>query len=363
MSSENNSKSGSKEISKTEIPKMDLAKVDPKCAEWMDDCIKRLNTLYNNKDGANICNVMSGHEIIAIIRLVEHIFMDESNLCEAEAPIKVVGDIHAQFQDLNRLFDLIGRVPEEKLMFLGDYVDRGPQGIEVVMLLFCLKIRHRDRIYLLRGNHETPSVNKIYGFYVECQVKYGVGIWWDFQSCFNRMPMAGLISKKVLCMHGGLSPELVNLDTIRNIPRPCEPLDRGLLIDLLWSDPTNKGDGWFHSIRGISYMFGKGVVEQACKTMEIDLIIRAHQVVQDGYEMMTGRRLITVFSVPNYCAQFTNAAAVVCLNANLEISFQQMMPGPLPATAKAKAAPAIANDLNTDAAKADKEFIKAFIKV
>uniref|UniRef100_A0A1I7TX39 Serine/threonine-protein phosphatase n=1 Tax=Caenorhabditis tropicalis TaxID=1561998 RepID=A0A1I7TX39_9PELO len=351
-SDESSNKSGSKEIPKAEAQRVDLAKVDPKCAEWMDDCIRRLNTLYNNLN-INICNVMSGFEIIAIVRLVENIFMDESNLCEAEAPIKVVGDIHAQYQDLNRLFDLIGRVPEEKLMFLGDYVDRGPQGIEVLMLLFCLKIRYRDRIYLLRGNHETPSVNKIYGFYVECQIKYGVGLWWDFQSCFNRMPMAGLISKKVLCMHGGLSPELVSLDTIRNIARPCEPLDRGLLIDLLWSDPTNKG---------ISYMFGRGVVDQACKSLEIDLIIRAHQVVQDGYEMMAGRRLITVFSVPNYCAQFTNAAAVVCLNGNLEISFQQMLPPPLPPTAKAKAAPAIANDPNTENAKADKDFIKPFVK-
>lgn len=143
---------------------MDLAKADPKCAEWMDDCIKRMNSLYNNSN-INICNVMTGHEIISIIRLAEQIFMDESNLCEAEAPIKVVGDIHAQYQDLNRLFDLIGRVPEEKLMFLGDYVDRGPQGIEVLILLFCLKIRYRDRIFLLRGNHETPSVNKIYGFW------------------------------------------------------------------------------------------------------------------------------------------------------------------------------------------------------
>ncbi|EFP03847.1 hypothetical protein CRE_28749 [Caenorhabditis remanei] len=358
----NNNKPGSGEDQKSkETPKFDLAKENPRCAEWMDDCIKRLNGLYKDTS-VNICGVMSGHEIIAIIRLVENIFMEESNLCEAEAPIKVIGDIHAQYQDLNRLFDLIGRVPEEKLMFLGDYVDRGPQGIEVVVLLFCLKIRYRDRIFLLRGNHETPSVNKIYGFYVECQYKYGVGLWWDFQSCFNRIPMAGLISKRVLCMHGGLSPELITLDTIRNIPRPCEPLDRGLLIDLLWSDPTNKGDGWFHSIRGISYMFGKGVVEQACKSLDIDLIIRAHQVVQDGYEMMTGRRLITVFSVPNYCAQFTNSAAVVCLNANLQISFQQMTAPPLPDSCKAKAAPAIAVDTNLDAARADKETIKPYVK-
>ncbi|CAI2352068.1 unnamed protein product [Caenorhabditis sp. 36 PRJEB53466] len=362
-SDENNNKPGptGDAAPVAENGKFDLTKVNQPMADWLDDCIKRLNSLYNNTT-INITQVMSGHEIIQIIRLIEGVFMDESNLCEAEAPIKVIGDIHAQFQDLNRLFDLIGRVPEERFMFLGDYVDRGPQGIEVVVLLFCLKLRYRDRIFLLRGNHETPSVNKIYGFYTECQYKYGVGLWWDFQTCFNRMPMSGLISKKVLCMHGGLSPDLATLDTIRNIPRPCEPLDRGLLIDLLWADPTNKGDGWFHSIRGISYMFGKAVVEQACKNLQIDLIIRAHQVVQDGYEMMTGRRLITVFSVPNYCAQFTNAAAVVCLSANLEISFQQMIPPPLPAGTKAKVAPAIAIDVDAGNAKADKEFIKPFAK-
>ncbi|ETN73329.1 phosphoprotein phosphatase 1 domain protein, partial [Necator americanus] len=229
-------------------------------------------------------------------------------------------NISAIFKDMNRLFDLIGRVPEEKFMFLGDYVDRGPQGLEVVILLFALKLRFRDRIYLLRGNHETPSVNKIYGFYNECVMKYGAGIWWDFQACFNRIPLAGLISKRVLCMHGGLSPELNHLDVIRNIPRPCEPLDRGLLIDLTWSDPTNRGEGWFHSIRGISYMFGKGVVQQACQMLGIDLIIRAHQV-----------------------------------------SFQQLkMQIPANLAPKAKTAPAIASDTNPASAKEDKDFIKPF---
>ncbi|EPB76556.1 phosphoprotein phosphatase 1 domain protein [Ancylostoma ceylanicum] len=275
--------------------------------------------LYNRLDIC-IVHVLSFPEVVCIVNNVAAVFMEECNLCECEAPIKVIGDIHAQYQDMNRLFDLIGRVPQERFLFLGDYVDRGPQGLEVVILLFALKLRYRDRIYLLRGNHETPAVNKIYGFYNECVMKYGAGIWWDFQACFNRIPLAGLISKRVLCMHGGLSPELSHLDVIRNIPRPCEPLDRGLLIDLTWSDPTNKGEGWFHSIRGISYMFGKGVVQQACQMLGIDLVIRAHQ-----------------------------------------ISFQQLkMQIPANLAPKAKPAPAIACDTNPSNAKADKDFIKPF---
>ena len=160
----------------------------------MDDCIKRLNGLYKDTS-VNICGGMSGHEIIAIIRLVENIFMEESNLCEAEAPIKVIGDIHAQYQDLNRLFDLIGRVPEEKLMFLGDYVDRGPQGIEVVVLLFCLKIRYRDRIFLLRGNHETPSVNKVSLF----------SYYFSFISPFRSMVSTLNVSTSTAFGYGGIS--------------------------------------------------------------------------------------------------------------------------------------------------------------
>ncbi|VDM13828.1 unnamed protein product [Wuchereria bancrofti] len=155
-------------------------------------------------------------------------------------------------------------------------------------------------------------------------------MWWDFQSFFNRMPMAGLISKRVLCMHGGLSPHLTSLEQIRQIKRPCEPLDRGLLIDLVWSDPTNKGDGWFYSPRGLSYSFGKGALLAACKLLKIDLVIRAHQVVQDGYELMVGEKLITIFSAPNYAGQFNNAGAVVCIDDDLQVTFQQLRvpPGP-----------------------------------
>jgi len=290
---------------------------------WLDGIIEKLNSLYNRTD-IGIVNLMSLDEIVAILTFVTKIINQEGSLVEVEVPIKVVGDIHGQYQDMHKLFDLIGRVPEQKMMFLGDYVDRGPQSLETIVLLLALKLRHREKIYLLRGNHETPAVNRIYGFYDECCRKYGVGLWWEFQTVFNRLPMAGLISKKILCMHGGLSPELTHLDQIRQIVRPCEPQDRGMLIDLLWSDPTNKGDGWFYSHRGISYAFGKGVMSAACKILGIDMVIRAHQVVQDGYELMVVRQLITIFSAPNYCGQFNNAAAVVCIDADMQVSFQQL---------------------------------------
>ncbi|CAJ0572107.1 unnamed protein product, partial [Mesorhabditis spiculigera] len=291
--------------------------------DWIDTVIDRLQKLYGvaPKD-VNLAELLPLDQVIQVIEDAKKVFMSENCLAEQQVPCKVIGDIHGQYQDMHKLFDIIGRVPKERLVFLGDYVDRGPQSIETIIYLFALKIRHPEYITLLRGNHETPAINKIYGFYNECVLKYGypgIGLWWDFQSCFNRMPMAGLIAKKILCMHGGLSPYLGSLDTIRGIIRPCEPLDTGLLIDLLWADPTNAGEGWYNSIRGISLMFGKGVVVEACKMLGIDMIVRAHQVIQDGYEIMAGRKLITVFSAPNYCNQFNNTAAVVCFDADMKL--------------------------------------------
>ncbi|CAI2350478.1 unnamed protein product [Caenorhabditis sp. 36 PRJEB53466] len=327
--------------------------------EWMDDCLQRLETLSHSKS-KSIVDIMSGHEIIAILRLVEKSFMDECNLIEVEAPIKIIGDIHAQWHDLDRLFEVIGRVPEQKMMFLGNYVDMGGQGIEVTVTLFCLKIRHPRKMFLLRGNHEIPEVNKVYGFYSECETKYGAGLWWDFQSVFNRIPMAGLVSKRVLCVHGGLSPFLRSLDDIRNIPRPCEPQNRGLVTDLLWSDPTNRGDGWFYSVRGISYMFGKAIVENACKTLKVSLIIRSHMVVQNGYEVMSGRKLITVFSMPNFLGLVSNSAAVLHLNARLEVFHQIIHPSVHPPhPSHLREASPLARDLDPHIAFADQLTVRA----
>uniref|UniRef100_F1KZ78 Serine/threonine-protein phosphatase n=1 Tax=Ascaris suum TaxID=6253 RepID=F1KZ78_ASCSU len=295
--------------------------------KWLDGIITKLSGLY--KRPGTITGVMSLDEILKILSYTATAIMQDGSLVEVDAPIKVIGDIHGQYQDMHKLFDLIGRVPNVKMIFLGDYVDRGTQSLETILYLFAIKLRYKDSVFLLRGNHETPAVNRIYGFYAECAIRYGPGLWWEFISVFNRLPMAGLIAKRILCMHGGLSPELTSLDVIRRIKRPCEPVDRGLLIDLVWSDPTNKGDGWFYSPRGLSYAFGKGVTAAACKLLNIDLIIRAHQVVQDGYELMVGRQLITIFSAPNYAGQFNNAAAVVCIDDDLQITFQQLrVPAP-----------------------------------
>ena len=191
----------------------------------------------------------------------------------------VSGDIHGQYSDLLRLFEYGGFPPGANYLFLGDYVDRGKQSLETICLLLAYKIKYPENFFLLRGNHECASINRIYGFYDECKRRFNVRLWKSFTDSFNCLPVAALIDDKILCMHGGLSPDLTNLDQIRNLPRPTAVPDTGLLCDLLWSDPGRDVKGWGMNDRGVSYTFGPDKVQEFLTKHDLDLVCRAHQVV------------------------------------------------------------------------------------
>ena len=150
-------------------------------------------------------------DISTLCKVAREIFMEQPVFLELEAPIKICGDIHGQFPDLLRLFEYGGFPPEANYLFLGDYVDRGKQSLETIILLLAYKVKFKENFFLLRGNHECGQINRIYGFYDECKRRYSIRIWKEFQDVFNCLPVAGLIDDKILCMHGGLSPELVTV--------------------------------------------------------------------------------------------------------------------------------------------------------
>ena len=188
--------------------------------------------------------------IIKIVRAARDIFMQQPILLEISAPINICGDTHGQYADLLRLFEIGGFPPESNYLFLGDYVDRAKQSIEVITLNLCYKIKYTDQFFLLRGNHECASLNRIYGFYDECKRRYSVKLWRIFADCFNCMPVSAIVAEKILCMHGGLSPDLEeNLGIIFDIARPTDVPDEGLLCDMLWSDPDPQVPGWGYNQR------------------------------------------------------------------------------------------------------------------
>ena len=243
-------------------------------------------------------------------------------LIELEAPLRVCGDIHGQYYDLLRIFEHCGFPGEFNYLFLGDYVDRGKQSLETICLLLAYKIKYPLKVHLLRGNHESSVTNRIYGFYDECKRRYNVRLWRNFTELFNYLPVAALIDEKILCMHGGLSPDLRNLSSISEISRPTEIPDSGLLCDLLWSDPDKEVLDFDENDRGVSVVFGEKIVQEFNRKNDLDLIIRAHQVVDDGYEFFAQRQLITIFSAPNYCGEFDNSAGIMIIDDALTCSLK-----------------------------------------
>ena len=252
--------------------------------------------------------------------------MEEPVLLEISAPVNICGDTHGQYNDLLRLFEFGGRPPKTNYLFLGDYVDRGKNSVETMGLLLAYKIKYPNNIYLLRGNHESELINHVYGFYDECRRRYNLKIYKLFSDCFNWLPISAIVDDKILCMHGGISPDLNSLDKIRKIVRPTEVPDKGLLCDLLWSDPDKNVDGWGTNERGVSYTFNENIVNKMVEDLDIDLICRAHQVVEKGYEFFADKKLVTVFSAPNYCNQFDNAGGMMIVDENLICGFKILTP-------------------------------------
>jgi len=262
-------------------------------------------------------------ELIWICQQTRKLFLRESACISIKAPVKVCGDIHGQYYDLQRIFQK-NEMPsnENRYLFLGDYVDRGKQSLECIVLLFCLKLLNPHAVSLLRGNHECVALNATYGFYDECIRRCSPKVYKCFADAFDVLPVAAVISQRVFCCHGGLSPYLGSLSDINHaVKRPCDIGEQGLLCDLMWSDPSSsRTNGYHHNeSRGVGHTFGPEQIDTFLTKNNLELIVRAHQVVEDGYEFYHNQKLVTVFSAPNYCNEFTNSGATLVIDAELKI--------------------------------------------
>jgi serine/threonine-protein phosphatase PP1 catalytic subunit len=278
---------------------------------------------------AAIPPLLSEQAIVKVLHRSREIIFSEPMLVEVDAPVHICGDIHGQLHDLRQMIGHVGLPPQARYLFLGDYVDRGKYGVECFVLLLAFKVLYPSDVYLLRGNHEQQGLNRMYGFFDECKRKYSLRLWKQFTELFAVLPAAAIVEGKILCMHGGLSPELRSLDDIAQIARPvADAGDSGLLCDLLWSDPDHSITGWGSNDRGVSYTFGANVVRDFLDRNELDLVCRAHQVVEKGYEFMpqSNRMLVTIFSATNYCGEFPNHGGLMRVDDKLTCSFITFKP-------------------------------------
>ncbi|KAK9137034.1 hypothetical protein Sjap_007628 [Stephania japonica] len=284
------------------------------------------------------------YEVGELCYAAEQIFMHEPTVLQLKAPIKIFGDLHGQFGDLMRLFDeygypsTAGDITYIDYLFLGDYVDRGQHSLETITLLLALKIEYPENVHLIRGNHEAADINALFGFRIECIERMGEndGIWaWTrFNQLFNFLPLAALIEKKIICMHGGIGRSIHSVEQIEKLERPIT-MDAGsiVLMDLLWSDPTENDsvEGLRPNARGPGLVtFGPDRVTDFCKRNKLQLIIRAHECVMDGFERFAQGQLITLFSATNYCGTANNAGALLVVGRGLVIVPKLIHPLPPP---------------------------------
>ncbi|KAM2001149.1 hypothetical protein PS2_008090 [Malus domestica] len=287
---------------------------------------------------------LDSYEVGELCYAAEQIFMHEQTVLQLKAPVKVFGDLHGQFGDLMRLFDeygfpsAAGDITYIDYLFLGDYVDRGQHSLETITLLLALKIEYPDNVHLIRGNHEAADINALFGFRIECIERMGEndGIWaWTrFNQLFNYLPLAALIEKKIICMHGGIGRSINSVEQIEKLERPIT-MDAGsiILMDLLWSDPTENDsvEGLRPNARGPGLVtFGPDRVAEFCKRNKLQLIVRAHECVMDGFERFAQGQLITLFSATNYCGTANNAGAILVVGRGLVVVPKLIHPLPPP---------------------------------
>jgi len=265
------------------------------------------------------CRYLPEDHMRILCQMVRSRLVKLPNVIEMQSPVTICGDIHGQFLDLLELLRTAGEPPNNKLLFLGDYVDRGKFSLETITLLFCLFVRYPDHVTLLRGNHETRKISSSYGFLMEIEQKYGgSAVWHECCKTFDLLPISAMIDKKIMAVHGGLSPEVCTMERMNEITRAMEVPNYGPLADILWSDPEERLSGWYLSPRGAGYLFGSSVVEKFCHINSVDLICRSHQLVQEGFAYSFNRKLCTVWSAPNYVNRCDNKASVLLVDGNGE---------------------------------------------
>ncbi len=240
-------------------------------------------------------------EAMALVELSQAILEAEPNVLEIHAPVMVVGDVHGQYFDLLNILSQ-WQPAKQALLFLGDYVDRGAFSCEVILHLLSLKLRYPKKVFIIRGNHECSTVCSHFGFKEECKSKYGLAVFYKFLSCFQAMPICGIINSKlgrIFCCHGGISPQAHTLDDVKAINRFAEPDMEGALCDILWADPINEDDAYklndeeykeflqmdfvTNQVRGCSYMFGYRAAARFLRDNNFIYMLRAHEVQEDGF--------------------------------------------------------------------------------
>jgi len=311
-----------------------------------------INHLLRPKEWINMEHprkfIFKKEDIVTLTKECLEVVKTQPTVLRIKLPVKVFGDFHGQYQDLMRFFDLWrgpieaaqgGDIESYDYLFLGDYIDRGSNSLEIICLLMALKIKFPNQIHLLRGNHEDIAINQAFGFAEECagrlddDVNEDSSVFQTINAFFDWLPLAAVIEDEILCLHGGIGSVLQKLSDLEKIKRPIKVVhevrtfEQQLIIDILWSDPTDNDEelgiqddtARDPNNTGFIVKYGPDRVEKFLENNNLRMIIRGHECVMDGIERFAKGQLITVFSATDYCGRHKNAGAALFLQKNYEI--------------------------------------------
>ena len=306
--------------------------------QWVLDMIEHMKD-YDKKKSNEEKYLDKVYLLKMLLRVKNYLTEQKEALIDITIPqdkkFTVVGDIHGQFYDLLHIFEINGYPSEENpYLFNGDYVDRGVFSLECITTLIAFKLLYPNHLFLARGNHESSNLNQMYGFKNEVIDKYGKDdrMYECFLEFFKSLPLGHILNKQILVVHGGLfSKDGVTIDEIKKIDRFREIPESGLMSELLWSDPC-KENGRIPSKRGVGMSFGPDVAKKFLDENNLKMLIRSHEVKQEGYEVEADGKVVTIFSAPNYCDQMGNKGAIIIFKGKetLEPEYKQFTSSPHP---------------------------------
>lgn len=228
----------------------------------------------------------------------------------------IVGDIHGNLESLVTIFKKHGDPSKTRYLFLGDYVDRGENSCEVIILLYAYKCLYPKNIYLIRGNHEFYDMNECYGFKEECEkrmiikkkgkiINRGSIFFNRIVETFKELPICAILNDTIFCVHGGITDLIKNIDDLKTIEKVGTELSEKNQIqaEFLWNDPDNNISDYDDSPRGYCRIFGEDAIKDFLTKLGFDLVIRGHQNEMEGFNwpFEENKYVLTVFSSSDYC--------------------------------------------------------------
>jgi len=250
-------------------------------------------------------------DISKILKEARDIFNEEKLLLEFKIvdnkkEVYVIGDIHGNLHSLLNILEIIKKNKPKIIIFLGDIVDRGIRQLECLIIILALKILNPNKVFLLKGNHETLEMNQYYGFFQEFVQKFNdQKRFKDILEVYNVLPFCAIVNTKILCLHGGIPEDLEILKKLKGLKQKdinsvFKSVAEGL-YQIIWNDPKERLKGFAESFRGPGIkFFGEDVFNNFLKLNNLKYLIRAHECFPEGYRWFFNNRLLSIFSSANY---------------------------------------------------------------